>query len=150
MEDRVLHQTDIQQQPDLIPPDAVRITHPERSMTFAGLLEQLRASRGLSKRELADRAGVDPSSITRFEQASRAPERETVLDLATAMVLPLADRDRLLAAAGFRSELWDDPELVELAQLMADSSVPEPARQQARSVVRMAIAYCKFQRLQDG
>lgn len=150
MEDRVLSQTDIHQQPDVSTPDTARITHPQPPLTFASLLEQLRASRGLSKKELADRAGVDPSSITRFEQGSRAPERETVIELSTAMVLPLADRDRLLASAGFRSELWDDPDLVQLAQLMADPSVPEHARQQARSVVKMAIAYCKLQRLQDS
>lgn len=150
VEDRVLSQTDIHQQPEIPTPDRVQITEAEPGLAFANLLADLRKSRGLSKADLAKRAGVDPSSITRFEQGSRAPERDTVIDLANAMVLPMMDRDRLLAAAGFRSELWDDPLLVELAQLMAEPSVPDHARKEVRSVVKMAIAYCKLQQLQDS
>ena len=148
MEDRVLSQTDVHQQPDIARPEPDRVTVEEPS--FAHLLEHLRASRGLSKADLAKRAGVDPSSITRFEQGSRAPERATVLQLAQAMVLPMADRDRLLAAAGFRSELWDDPLLIELAQLLGEPSIPMAARNEVRSVIRMAVAYCKLQRLEHG
>jgi len=146
VEDRVLSQTGIDQEAELLRPEPDRVTVEEPS--FAHLLEHLRESRGLSKAELAKRAGVDPSSITRFEQGTRAPERATVLHLAQAMVLPMVDRDRLLAAAGFRSELWDDPELVELAQLLSEPGIPAAARNEVRSVIRMAIAYCKLQRLQ--
>lgn len=123
---------------------------PVTPVPFATLLQQMRATRNLSKADLAKRTGVDPSTITRFEQGSRAPERATILDLAKAMVLPMIDRDRLLAAAGFRSELWDDPALVELAQLLNEPSLPETARAEARSVIRMATAYLKLQRLKDA
>lgn len=145
MEDRILSQTDIEQTSDI----GGKVV-PGRSTSVARLLTQFRQERGISKAELAEQTGLSPSSITRFEQGNRDPERETILLLARAMVLPLADRDRLLAAGGFRSELWDDPQMVELAQLMGERAIPEDARQEARSVVRMAIAYLKLRRLNDS
>ena len=63
MEDRVLSQTDVEQQPELPLPEPDRVTVEEPS--FAHLLQHLREVRGLSKADLAKRAGVDPSSITR-------------------------------------------------------------------------------------
>ncbi|HWV24236.1 MAG TPA: helix-turn-helix transcriptional regulator [Thermomicrobiales bacterium] len=145
MEDRVLSQADIEQKPEI-----VRKAVSSGASSVSRLLTQFRQERGISKAELAEQTGLSPSSITRFEQGNREPERETILLLAKAMVLPLADRDRLLAAGGFRSELWDDPQMVELAQLMGEASIPEDARREARSVVRMAIAYLKLRRLNDS
>lgn len=130
--------------------DAARPEPPRVGMSVARLLAAYREARGLSKADLAERAGMNPSSITRFEQGTRDPERDTILQLSRAMMLPMVDRDRLLAAGGYRSEVWDDPLLVELAQLIADPAVPAAAREQARSVVRMAIGYCKLQRLHDS
>jgi len=150
LEDQVLSQT------DLVPPEQAgelpdhAVTPPkgrDDGLGFARLLQQLRSQRGWSKAVLASRAGLDPSSITRFEQGSRAPERDTVLQLADGMALPRRDRDSLLAAAGFRSELWDDPLLIELSQVLAEDSLPAAARSEVQSVIRMAIAYCRLQRL---
>ncbi len=150
MEDQVLSHTDVVQR-EIAPPHPAKIGDDERrpaqDLVFARLLEGLREERGWTKADLAKRSGFDPSSITRFEQGVRDPERETVLTLAEAMALPLADRDRLLAAAGYRSELWDDPLLLELSQVLAERSLPVTARNDVRSVVRMAIAYCRLQRL---
>lgn len=150
MEDQVLSHTDLVQR-EIVAPQPVEIGDDERrlarDLVFARLLEGLREERGWTKADLAKRSGFDPSSITRFEQGVRDPERETVLTLAEAMALPLADRDRLLAAAGYRSELWDDPLLLELSHVLAERSLPVTARNDVRSVVRMAIAYCRLQRL---
>jgi transcriptional regulator with XRE-family HTH domain len=151
VEDQVLSHTDVVQR-DVAPPQTAEIDDGGRRRTrdldFARLLERLREERGWTKADLAKRSGFDPSSITRFEQGVRDPERETVLTLADAMALPLADRDRLLAAAGYRSELWDDPLLLELSQVLAERSLPVSARNDVRAVVRMAIAYCRLQRLE--
>jgi transcriptional regulator with XRE-family HTH domain len=150
VEDRLLDEANIPQETDS-PVRVNLVRDPGRTVaSFARLLAAYREERGLSKADLADLAQMSPSSITRLEQGTRDPERETVLQLARAMLLPLADRDRLLAAAGYRSELWDDPMLIELAQLMADPAVPADARAEARAVVKMAIAYCKMQRLHDS
>jgi transcriptional regulator with XRE-family HTH domain len=114
---------------------------------FPRLLETMRAERGLSKADLAKRTGFDPSTITRFEQGSRGPDRAAILQLADAMVLPLLDRDRLLAAAGFRSVLWDDPLLIELAQAMTDPDTPVEVREDLRTIVRAAISHGRLARL---
>ncbi|MCO5217360.1 MAG: helix-turn-helix transcriptional regulator [Thermomicrobiales bacterium] len=123
---------------------------PERrhiARTFPDLLVKLREERGLSKAELAKKAGLDPSSITRFEAAQRAPERLSIIQIADAMVLPAMDRDRLLASAGFRSEIWDDPAMVDLVMLLNDDEVSAQAKAEVRSVLRMATAFLRLQRM---
>jgi len=150
MEDRVLSQTDILQQSP--PVDSTTDTtrrSAAHDVSFAQLLMEFRAERGWTKADLAKRSGFDPSSITRFEQGARAPERETVIQLADAMALPMADRDRLLAAAGFRSEIWDDPLLIELAQVLGERSLTAGVKNEVRAVIRMAISYAKLQRLES-
>ncbi|MEJ7840014.1 MAG: helix-turn-helix transcriptional regulator [Thermomicrobiales bacterium] len=142
MEDRVLSQQEIGHDRRIEPLD----TAGPESAEFPTLLRALRDARGLSKAELAKRTGFDPSTMTRFEQGSRAPDRPTVIQLAQAMVLPLTDSDRLLAAAGFRSVIWDDPMLIDLADALSDPLLPEDARAEMRSVIRMAISYSRHRR----
>lgn len=108
---------------------------------FGELLGNLRTARGWSQGRLAQQAGLDPSSVSRLESGLRAPERDTVHRLADALVLPIADRDRLLAAAGFRSIALDDPLISELAMLLADPNLPEQVQQDIRAVIRVAISH---------
>lgn len=108
---------------------------------FGSRLSELRQARGWSQVKLAQEAGLDPSTVSRFEAGSRAPERETVLKIADALVLPVVDRERLLAAAGFRSEAWDDPMLAELAQLMNDPSMPSMTAGELRTLVNVAVQH---------
>jgi len=63
------------------------------------------------------------------------------LKIADALVLPVLDRERLLAAAGFRSEAWDDPMLAELAQLLNDPALPSEAAQDLRALLRIGIQH---------
>lgn len=149
MDDRVIHQHDTAQGEDLLQSGRPTRSHPAGLPAFPALLQRLREDRGFSKADLAKRTSLDPSSITRFEQGARQPERDTVLAIARAMALPMTERDLLLASAGFRSEMWDDSMLVELTHLLNDHEIPSKAREEARSVVRMAVAYLKLQRLGD-
>jgi transcriptional regulator with XRE-family HTH domain len=119
----------------------VEKTMDEALSEFGPRLSELRQARGWSQVKLAQEAGLDPSTVSRFEAGSRAPERDTVLKIADALVLPVVDRERLLAAAGFRSEAWDDPMLAELAQLLNDPSMPVETAGDLRSLVRVAIQY---------
>jgi transcriptional regulator with XRE-family HTH domain len=147
VDDQVISQT------DLVRPDPATVLdespRPGMEPGFARLLEGMRDARGWSKADLAKRADLDPSSITRFEQGARNPDRETVLQLSEAMALPLAERDRLLAAAGYRSEIWDEPLLVEISHILADRDIPAGARDEVRSVLRMAIAYGRLKRFEN-
>lgn len=119
---------------------ASTLQHP-LSSTFPKLLQGMRNARTWSKADLAKRAGFDPSTITRLEQGSRVPERETVLQLADAMALPVPDRDRMLAAAGYRSETWDDPDLIQIAAILADPALPATVHYEIRTILRMAISH---------
>ena len=46
---------------------------------FGDLLVKFRMARGWSQGKLAQKAELDPSSVSRFEAGSRAPERANVL-----------------------------------------------------------------------
>ena len=120
----------------------------ESGSPFGELLGSLRTVRGWSQGRLARQAGLDASAVSRLEAGTRAPERETVGKLADALVLPIADRDRLLAAAGFRSIALDDPLISELALLLADPNLPDGVERDLRAVIRMAIAYARSAREQ--
>ena len=148
MEDRIVSQQNVSPEESLDrSEDAQSVARMHTARSFPDLLLKLREERGLSKAELAKRAELDPSSITRFEQGQRAPERATILQIAEAMVLPGIDRDRLLASAGFRSELWDDPAMVDLVLLLNDDGIDKQARAEVRSVLKMASAFLRLQRL---
>lgn len=150
LDDRVVSQQNVLQQESLIRSETAQPA--ERRLvarTFQDLLVKLREERNLSKAELAKRAGLDPSTITRFEQGQRAPERPSIMQISDAMVLPGIDRDRLLASAGFRSELWDDPALVELVLLLNDDGIEKQAQAEVRSVLKMSTAFLRLQRLKS-
>jgi transcriptional regulator with XRE-family HTH domain len=117
-----------------------------RQAAFGELLASLRTIRGWSQGQLAKRSGLDPSSISRLEAGTRAPERETVLRLADALALPIPDRDRLLAAAGFRSIALDDPLISELGALLVDPNLPAAAAEDLRALLRVAIQFARTAR----
>lgn len=108
---------------------------------FGDLLSQLRTQRNWSQARLAVEAGLDPSSISRFEAGTRMPERETILKLAEVMVLPVVDTERLLAVAGFRSSVWDDPDLADLVAVLGDPTLPPDRAAAIRTLIRIAVEY---------
>ena len=150
MDDRVIRQQNVLQQETLIRTEVARpVERRQVARSFPELLVKLREERNLSKAELAKRADLDPSSITRFEQGQRAPERSSIVQIADAMVLPAMDRDRLLASAGFRSEIWDDQSLVDLVILLNDDAIDSQARSEVRSVLKMPTAFLRMQRMKS-
>lgn len=68
---------------------------------FGPLLRRFRGARGLSQERLADHAEVSPRHVSFLETGRAAPSREMVLVLASALDLPLRDRNTMLGAAGF-------------------------------------------------
>lgn len=65
------------------------------------LLRHWRQLRGLSQLALAEQAEVSTRHISFVENGRSAPSREMVLVLASALDLPLRERNAVLAAAGF-------------------------------------------------
>lgn len=71
---------------------------------FGTLLTTYRQARGWSMSELARRAGLDHSYISRLEAGDRMPARVVACELADVFGLHNVDRDVFLATAGF----WPD------------------------------------------
>ena len=72
----------------------------QHTLSFAGLLRQLRAEARLTQEELAEAAGVSPRSVSDLERGIHATaHKETALLLASALNLDEPTRDLFVAAA---------------------------------------------------
>jgi len=82
---------------------------------FGTLMRQWRRRRGLSQLHLAENGGVSQRHVSFLESGRARPSRQMVLHLSELLDLPLRDRNRLLAAAGFaaayRESRLDAPQL---------------------------------------
>jgi transcriptional regulator with XRE-family HTH domain len=114
------------------------------STSFAAVLAELRALRGLSQSRLAHEAGFDHSYISRLEAGKREPSRETVMALGEVLELDPPQLDRLLVAAGYRptddSNLFvDEPAIAEAVRLLRDPNLPETTRANFREVMTLLV-----------
>ena len=111
--------------------------------SFGALLRQYRERARLSQLGLARISGVHASIINRFERDERQPaDREMIDRLATALRLPPADSDRLLAAGGFFPVVIArlgaaDPDLLLVAAILADETIPVAEREEFRTLLRI-------------
>ncbi|MBW2211755.1 MAG: helix-turn-helix domain-containing protein, partial [Deltaproteobacteria bacterium] len=70
-------------------------------MGFGPLLRQWRTARRMSQQQLAIESEVSTRHISYVENGKSSPSREMVLILASALDLPLRERNSLLSTAGF-------------------------------------------------
>ncbi len=70
-------------------------------LEFGPLVRQWRTARRFTQEQLADDAEISTRHLSFLECGRSRPSREMVLLLASALELPLRDRNTLLAAAGF-------------------------------------------------
>jgi transcriptional regulator with XRE-family HTH domain len=74
---------------------------------FGETLRRLRRERGLSQAMLADRVGVEPSAVSRYESGARGTSRRvhigTLANIADALDLTDAEWRRLVDAAAGRA-----------------------------------------------
>lgn len=108
-------------------------------------LEKLRVERGLAKNELAARASIDPSTLTRIESGERGASR-TVLDrLVAALDLSPAEYSDLLTDAGLLSheaaKLVEHPELAQLTALLSDPRLTVEHRNTLLQYVTLAVRH---------
>src|SRR5262245_45235250 len=76
---------------------------------FGPLLRQWRAARRMSQERLAADAEVSTRHLSFIENGRSIPSRGMVLVLASALELPLRDRNLLLAAAGYAPAYRETP-----------------------------------------
>src|SRR5689334_8462281 len=86
------------------------------------LVRHWRLTRGLSQLALAEQAEVSTRHLSFVETGKSAPSREMVLVLASALDVPLRERNRWLLAAGFapvyRERELAAPEMGELRRAL--------------------------------
>jgi transcriptional regulator with XRE-family HTH domain len=68
-----------------------KIDHEEVVARFARRLKELRGERGMTQVDLAERAGVTPTYLSKLEGAGAAPGVDLVAKLATALGVGIAD-----------------------------------------------------------
>lgn len=130
---------------------AMQAVRSERA--FGSLLRRHRVASALSQERLADAAEVSTRHLSCLETGRASPSREMVLVLASALELPLRDRNALLDAAGFaaayRESRMDDAVMRELdgaIGLLLGKLEPYPALvvDRAWNVVRTNAAAARF------
>ena len=94
--------------------------------TFGAQLREWRQRRRLSQLDLAGDADVSTRHLSFVETGRAMPSREMVLRLADRLEVPLRERNRLLAAAGF-------------APMYAERSLDDPALAAAREAVELVL-----------
>lgn len=67
---------------------------------FGEALKRLRVARGLTQRRLSLKIGMSDTAISRWEDGTRHPQRQSVRLLVRALGLDGEERDRLYVAAG--------------------------------------------------
>lgn len=114
---------------------------------FGSALRLLRERRGLNQKQLAERAAVTPSSITRLEHGDRGPSQESIKRLADAVGASPEEYNHLLGTAGFLTEqavtLLDEPELVRLSAVLADPRLTADDRRMLLTYVSLAVAHAE-------
>lgn len=98
----------------------------ERTETFGALLKAWRNRRGMSQLELACAASSSTRHLSFLETGRSKPSREMALNLAEHLGLPLRERNRLLAAAGF-------------APLYPEKALTEPGRRAALEALNLVL-----------
>ncbi|HUG16488.1 MAG TPA: helix-turn-helix transcriptional regulator [Thermomicrobiales bacterium] len=111
---------------------------------FAPMLREYRDRRRMSQSRLAKAAGFDHSYVSRLESGTRMPTRDAVVKLAGAMGLADAERDALLASAGFmpgriESLFASEPVLSEVLGLLQDREVPVEVRDDVRHMISLLV-----------
>jgi len=117
----------------------------QAAVQFGRTLARLRGAQRLSQNQLAGRAGLNHSYISRLESGGRGePSRAVVEQFVTALALdPLGhDADDLRMAAGFLPAdpahlLAGETDLAALAALLSNPRLPEPSRTTLRRLLAL-------------
>jgi transcriptional regulator with XRE-family HTH domain len=112
---------------------------------LGALLRRYRDARNWSQQRCADECGLDGSLISRLENGSREPTRETLAKLAAGLGLGLTERDALFVAAGFLPQgLAADDAGMALAlavwRALSDEGRDVAVREALTAIIRGALA----------
>jgi transcriptional regulator with XRE-family HTH domain len=111
---------------------------------LGALLRRYRDARRWSQQRCADECDLDGSLISRLENGSREPTRESLAKIAAGLGLSLAERDALFVSAGFLPQgLSADDAGMALAlavwRMLGDGTLGEPEREALSAIIRGAL-----------
>jgi transcriptional regulator with XRE-family HTH domain len=105
------------------------ITEAKAAANPAGvLLRQWRSRRGKTQLDLSFDSGISQKHISFVESGRSTPSRQTLLDLAQALDVPLRERNTLLLAAGY-APIYAHPALDEPAMTSINKALQRMLRQ---------------------
>jgi len=91
-----------------------------RNQAWANYVKDKRKARGLTRRKLAELAGIDPSYVTLIERDGYVPRKDKVLEVARALE---ADLDHTLLVAGYAPEKIPVKDLLERLETFKSEKV---------------------------
>lgn len=109
--------------------------------SFGGLLLRHIRRRGWSYSETARLAGLNASIISRYCSGDKdSPERASVIGLARALALPLAEYDALMASAGYLPPSLqklgcDDSTVAAVVAVLCNDRIDPASRADLRAVI---------------
>ncbi len=111
---------------------------------FGAALKRLKVNRGYTNSELARRAGIDQSYVSRIQYGDRQPSRGVVVDIAAALGCDEAELQSLLVSAGYAPAdgLTIDADLLALNEALASDDLPDAWKDAMRDSVRSLLAGC--------
>lgn len=113
--------------------------------TLAVLLSRYLERPGVRQSEVAERAGIDPGTITKLKKGQQHTTRETVLKLALALHLSARETDLLVASAQYLPPSLagaDDETLelvLELCRLLSGPALPPEEREAVRRFLALFL-----------
>ena len=106
---------------------ATSIAQTKAAANQAGIiLRQWRGSRGKTQLDLSFDSGISQKHISFVESGRSTPSRQTLLDLAQALEIPLREQNELLLAAGY-------------APIYAESAIEAPVMKSINSALQRML-----------
>ena len=111
------------------------------------MLTSLRTDRGLAQKQVAHRAGITGSALSRLESGERGVTRDVLDRICEVLELDRHERLDVLTAAGYLNQdaarLLADDEVAQFARLLHASEVEAADAQLLRQYLRLALAHAK-------
>lgn len=111
----------------------------EAAPGFGQALRAYRSRNRLTQSALGDLADLDHAHISRLESGERAPSRDAVERLATALHLTTGDRDRLLITAGMLTPAMEDALVQRLGLTLVNPAITDARKRQLRQAVALLV-----------
>lgn len=115
------------------------------SAELGRLLVRIRTERGLAQKQVAQRAEIDNSTLSRLEAGERGVSRDVLERIVTVLDLDRRQRLDVLVAAGFLIEeaarLLADEDLARVARVLTDPATRPEDRALLRSYLVLALAH---------